>query len=126
MSRLTVVVPALALIAAALSACSDSLPAAQSYSGTVLQGSSTVTTIAVAAAGTLTVTLTNVAPAPSIGLGIGQPSGSACTPTLASSPAATVGTTVSAPVTAGTYCVTAYDTGTVAGTTDYSFTVTHP
>jgi len=82
-------------------------------------------TVAVVGDGEFDVTLSSIDPGVTVGLGIGQLSGTTCS-LLVSNSTATTGTVVSTQVQAGTYCVSVYDVGTLAGPATYSLSVTHP
>jgi hypothetical protein len=92
-------------------------------------GGSSAHTFTVSQGGTISLTLTNVNPSVPIGIGLGIPGASTTTCSLTSSLTATASSTpqITIPVDAGTYCVEAYDAGTVVGPgVAFSMTIVHP
>jgi hypothetical protein len=100
----------------------------QSFTGTVAVGGSSFFTFTVAQPGTVNVTLTSLGGSSPVGLGIGAPNGTTSCQLATSSQSTTAGSSpqLTAKENAGTYCVSVFDTGSLAAATTFAVTVAHP
>jgi hypothetical protein len=117
---------AIAVTAAAACAVMDATETTTSeFSGTLQKQSSLWHTVQVTQKGTLQVSIASLSPADTVGLGIGEVSGSCSLST--SSQTATSGSSLSAAVVAGTYCVSVFDVGKLTtASVAYTLSVVHP
>ncbi len=120
---------ALAPLAAACgSSTSPTAPSTtQTFTGQLAAHASVVYPFTVAQDGSASLTLTSLAPQATItmGMGIGTPaSGNSCALQTVYE-AASVGYTLSGPITAGSYCIAFYDVGNVLASVSYVLTLTH-
>jgi hypothetical protein len=105
----------------------------ETFTGTVLQGGSSVNTFVAAGVGEVDITLTAAGPPATIvmGLGIGQPAttgGNTCvlfTSSVIQTPAGTSPQISGTAPAAGTYCVQVFDVGNQTGPVNYTLTVSH-
>jgi hypothetical protein len=118
-------VPLVFLLGAVAAAC-GAQRSTETFSGTMAQRSSNSQTVPVVASGDLDADVVSLSPAVTIGLGVGQLAADGSCAFLASNAAAVVGTMVSVPVQAGTYCVSVFDAGGVTGSVAFDVSVTHP
>jgi hypothetical protein len=97
----------------------------QSFTGTLAVGGASIFTFTVAQAGTVNVTLTALGGSSPVGLGIGTPNGTSSCQLSASSQSTTAGASpqLTAKETAGTYCVSVFDTGALAAATTFAVSV---
>jgi hypothetical protein len=98
------------------------------FSGTLATGETARHTFTAKTGGSIQIAVTAMAPDATLtmGIGLGTWDGTACSVVLQTS-AATLNSAFSASATsAGNYCVTFFDVGNVATTTDYTLSVVHP
>ena len=123
------------LAAAALCGCgSPSEPTritltAETFTGTVLEDSSSSHPFTVGQRGPVRITLVSTAPVANVtmGLGVSVAGNGLCSPDLFGfSDAARAGSTLTGPATPGAYCAHVYDVGNVAGAMTYTLLVEHP
>ncbi|HEY6212333.1 MAG TPA: hypothetical protein VIW45_08610 [Vicinamibacterales bacterium] len=137
MMRGTVLVAALALVAAGCTNNNSTTPTTPSIptttdtkSGTVQVKGSDFQTFTVTTTGQVDVTLTAAGPPATIvmGLGVGQSGPGSCglLPGASTQTAAGSSPQVSGIMTPATYCVMVYDVGNMTAPINYTVTVTHP
>jgi len=130
----------LCLLALAPAACGTSTPTApttpatttDTFTGTVNQAGAVTNTFTTVASGTVTATLTAVGPdntkAMGFAMGTYNTLLNVCQIVLANDLALQGAILQASATSQGTYCVRAYDTGTIAADTPFTFTITvvHP
>jgi hypothetical protein len=98
------------------------------FTGTLVTGATARHTFSAKTPGAIQLALTGLSPDATltIGMGLGTWDGTSCNVTLQTS-LATVGSVFSASATsAGNFCVTVFDVGNVAESTEYTVSLTHP
>ncbi len=98
------------------------------FNGTVAVKGTDPHTFTVAASGQVDVTLTAATPSVPLGLSVGTNAGSGCAAVAGGSVVASPGTVaqLSGVMSPGTYCVAAFDIGTLSQPVSYTVSVAHP
>ena len=127
----------LTVLALTLGACGNSIasgtlpslttPITETFSGSLTQGTSVSSQITVTANAPLTISLTDVEPLTTMGLGVSLSTwdGSLCgTPVIVQNPNSRMGATaLTGTASAGTYCLTVYDSGNLPSDWTVTYTV---
>lgn len=102
-------------------------PTTDTFSGVVTAGSFDGHLFSVANDGEVDIALTSLTPQSTItmGVGIGEPSSDGLC-TLFGNINDSVGAVLASAVAKGTYCYLVYDVGNIAGSINYTLTITHP